>query len=563
MHYAIIILLLIAFFKLFSRNPQKVEEGRSCLVTFAIFLGFALLIGCIANIFRDEEKPGDEVRVEATPAPAAAPALRDLLSQAMDDFESSPRSNTAAEGNTEAPCPEPAASEGGWDISFRPETLEGSLDELKRLAHEQEDAAALYRVGLCYAKGIGCARNELQAVSCYYQPAAERGYAPAMHRLAEYFSRKLGGAYDAGRARSWYEKSLPLLRAAAEAQDAWAQLELGYCYYNGYGVKVDMNEAARWFSAAASRGIPRARYALACCYQVGMGRLPNTTHAARLFKLAAEQGDLPAMYELGICYLEGQGLVRDEAEAARWFRKAAERDEASSMYLLAACYEHGKGLARDADEAARWYAKAQQQLETLSAHDAARERRRIGDAYYNGYVFPADYERAAEYYRSAAEGGDSAAMVLLGGCYLCEGKLHNTEEALRLLRQAGEVGGPEGLASQMICCLYAEDMEGCARYVHLIAEQGYSLVQYVTAVFNHHGYGVPQDHAEAARWYRILAEQGLAVAQYHLAGLYQQGLGVAKDEAQADDWYRRSAAQGYEPACSALQAQPGSPSVLP
>lgn len=59
-----------------------------------------------------------------------------------------------------------------------------------------------------------------------------------------------------------------------------------------------------------------------------------------------------------------------------------------------------------------------------------------------------------------------------------------------------------------------------------------------------HGWGVPQDHAEAVKWYRKAAEQGEAVAQSNLGMMYDQGRGVPQDYAEAIRWYSKAADQG-------------------
>lgn len=75
--------------------------------------------------------------------------------------------------------------------------------------------------------------------------------------------------------------SQDLLRRA-EAGEASAQFDLGWCYYSGEGVVQNYKEAVKW------------------C------------------RMAAEQGDADAQFNLGVCYGKGKGVVLDYDEAYFW-----------------------------------------------------------------------------------------------------------------------------------------------------------------------------------------------------------------------------------------------------
>ncbi|MBQ1931964.1 MAG: sel1 repeat family protein, partial [Muribaculaceae bacterium] len=75
----------------------------------------------------------------------------------------------------------------------------------------------------------------------------------------------------------------------AEQGNAWAQNNLGDCYYNGRGVDQNYDEAVKWY------------------------------------RKAAKQGNAPAQYNLGYCYYNGHGVDKNYDEAVNWYRKAAEQ----------------------------------------------------------------------------------------------------------------------------------------------------------------------------------------------------------------------------------------------
>ena len=80
------------------------------------------------------------------------------------------------------------------------------------------------------------------------------------------------------------------------------------------------------------------------------------------------------------------------------------------------------------------------------------------------------------------------------------------------------------------------------------AEQGDASAQFKLGLMYDHGYGAPEDGAQAMRWYRMAAEQGHDSAQFKLGNMYANGEGVPEDDAEAVRWYRMAAEQGHVPA---------------
>ena len=60
-------------------------------------------------------------------------------------------------------------------------------------------------------------------------------------------------------------ESVKRIRQGAEQGDPAMQYSLGALHHNGEGVEKDLEQAARWFRAAAEQGHGRAEYHLARC----------------------------------------------------------------------------------------------------------------------------------------------------------------------------------------------------------------------------------------------------------------------------------------------------------
>jgi ABC-type oligopeptide transport system ATPase subunit len=99
-----------------------------------------------------------------------------------------------------------------------------------------------------------------------------------------------------------YDAAVPLFRAAAEQGNAYAQTNLGTCYYYGRGVPKDYGKAVEWY------------------------------------RKAAEQGNASAQNNLGRCYYHGEGVPQDHGKAVEWYRKAAEQGNASAQNNMGDCY---------------------------------------------------------------------------------------------------------------------------------------------------------------------------------------------------------------------------------
>ena len=67
-----------------------------------------------------------------------------------------------------------------------------------------------------------------------------------------------------------------------------------------------------------------------------------------------------------------------------------------------------------------------------------------------------------------------------------------------------------------------------------------------------HGYGVPENDAEAVKWFRKAAVQGNAKAQTNLGIMYVVGIGVPEDYVKAHMWFSLTKAQGNKDASDYL-----------
>ena len=104
---------------------------------------------------------------------------------------------------------------------------------------EKGEAEGQLNLGICYTKGEGVPKDQVQAVS-WYRKAAEQGLAEAQYVLGSRYADGKGVEKDFVQAVKWYRK-------ASEQGYVLAQYNLGGCYANGEGVAKDQIEAyAYW-----------------------------------------------------------------------------------------------------------------------------------------------------------------------------------------------------------------------------------------------------------------------------------------------------------------------------
>ena len=107
---------------------------------------------------------------------------------------------------------------------------------------------------------------------------------------------------------------------------------LGWMYYKGEGVEVDMVKAVEWFTKAARQGNAAAQYNLGYCYYFGEGVEKDIVEALKWYRKAAEQGVVLAQRNLGLSYENGDGVRKDHNKAIEWFTKAANNNETAQCF---------------------------------------------------------------------------------------------------------------------------------------------------------------------------------------------------------------------------------------
>src|SRR3989338_3691117 len=95
---------------------------------------------------------------------------------------------------------------------------------------------------------------------------------------------------------------------------------MGWCYFQGRGVKRDYHRAAQIMKRAADAGHRTSIRSLAFCYEGGLGVTKSPVQAAQLYAKAVELGDVKALNDLAWCYSRGVGVEVDETKSVELFQ---------------------------------------------------------------------------------------------------------------------------------------------------------------------------------------------------------------------------------------------------
>jgi TPR repeat protein len=215
----------------------------------------------------------------------------------------------------------------------------------------------IYQLGRAYAK-----KNDFRSAFAQYQKAADQGYGLAEYNIGVLYEKGLGVAKDEMQAVNWY-------RRAGEHGFVLAQYNLGNMYRNGQGIVQDYVEALIWLRKAAEQGNASAMGNLGVMYANAQGVAQDYAAAVSWWLKAAEQGEVISQTHLGSAYYFGQGVPQNHGEAAKWFQLAADQGYANAQYLLGLLYEVGDGVPKNVAQAADWYHKAAAQ-----GNDEARRK---------------------------------------------------------------------------------------------------------------------------------------------------------------------------------------------
>jgi len=147
--------------------------------------------------------------------------------------------------------------------------------------------------------------------------AAEQGNAEAQFRLGVMYGNGDDGIeMDQQKAMSWFSQ-------AARQGHENALITMAWMYANGAGVEVDENRARELYLLAADHGSAKAQYVVATMYRFAQfGADRDLAKSLRYYTESADQGFATAQFALGKLLVEGKLVEKDLTTALEWLTLA-------------------------------------------------------------------------------------------------------------------------------------------------------------------------------------------------------------------------------------------------
>lgn len=228
--------------------------------------------------------------------------------------------------------------------------------------------------------------------------------------------------------------------AKQDEAEADAAFEAGYnCLYGENGVEVDLEEAYTNFNRALELGKTEANFylGLLCDWYT----IPeNDFEKAKAYYEAAGD-DSGAQIALGILYYYGQGVEQDVDKAQELFDAAIEQGDMGG-------YLGNAYIAYDKEDYTAAFENCNKVLEGTEQAFLAEAMESIGALYFHGQGIEQDYAQALEWYRKAADLGETDAMINIGSMYLYgQGVEQDYTQALEWYEKAADLGYTDAMKS--------------------------------------------------------------------------------------------------------------------
>ena len=336
------------------------------------------------------------------------------------------------------------------------------------------------------------------------------------------------------------EKEIKELKKKAEWKgDVEAAKTLAYMYYNGTnGVEPSMEDAAKWYKKAASKGDAISMGWAGWFYLGNRGHEKDEKKAFAWLKKACEAGDSSSMIFLAKCFRNGTGVKINLKKSIEWLEKGVEGNSSSCMYELALMYMDGRDGVEKNERKAAYYMEM-----------SAQNNVKMGMFYYGNFCMDGvgveqNSSKALYWWKKSADEGCLDAQFSLGRAYLTwnfspDPEVHYAE-GVSLLEKAYANGNKEA-AFELGKFYYfkKKDSQLSIKWCTKTAETGHIKAMAQLGAMNME----LQEYTEAAKWLKKAADAGNKLCMRAIGSEYLDGIRIAPDFEKAKYYLEK----GYEP----------------
>ena len=143
-----------------------------------------------------------------------------------------------------------------------------------------------------------------------------------------------------------------------------ALYNLGYCYYKGIGVKVDVEKGVELIEKAKSLDYDNAINFIGQSYLNGKVYKQDFKKAFECFSIAASRENEYSCHKLGFLYSKGLGCPQDNKKSLEYFHLSAEKGYVEAQYMLGLIYSIGNITKKNIPLSLHYFIKAARQGHT-------------------------------------------------------------------------------------------------------------------------------------------------------------------------------------------------------
>ena len=410
------------------------------------------------------------------------------------------------------------------------------------------NSKATYLLGCYYYGDFGNEKDSIKAFR-YFEKSAEQGEFSGQVRIGDLYY----DASDTLNAIKYWEmahKQGTWIRDINKSSNISSEMlwdmgvitnNLGFLYYNGYGVEKDVKRAIDYYLDGTYCLNPDAAYNMGHFWHDGNEYVKENKRAAAIaIKIAADAGLTDAEAEYGDYCRFGVGMEKDSLQGVYWYKRAAGSGHVGAMNCLVGLYFNN--LINDST--ILWGTKPE-------CRDSADIQYMVGKAYYN----KEDYGNAETWWKLSAAKNDPDALWWM--YVLNEMVKKDSITAFEYLKKATKIKIPAAINDMGVHYLEGNLVEKNiekAKEMFLEAADSGDAVAYrnLGIIYYWKEYGMKNRKLAADYWKRG-AELGDTDSQYNYGYILKKGHGVKKDKQEAIRWFKLATQNGSEEAKEELQ----------
>ena len=372
-------------------------------------------------------------------------------------------------------------------------------------AAENGSGAAMNNLAIMYTEGQAGEKNYEVALEWAIK-GAKNGDASQLNRYALLYQD------GDGFLPHMPEKGAELLQIGADSGNTSSMVFLSRAYLQGLGVETNEEKALSLLESAAKKG---NKDAMDLLKKLGP-RVYGDSAPSRYYdvvKEGADNGYYACMVSVYQCLSSGEGVAKNPEMAIKYLEEAARDDYKEAVFHLAVEHMSGK-ILKDADP--KTAIELFEKVISLGEQDTTTfaAQRHLGVIYSQGLGVDKDCKKAISYIESAAEHGDSSAILMAA--------------------LAHDKGGWADL-----------NYEKSYQYYAQLAEKNNVFAINGLAIMYEQGNGVSKDLKKAAELYEKSAALGDARAMTNLAILLENEPTVGIDKKRSLELLLEAVKQGY------------------